>query len=80
VTCTIDVCKPFCFSGVVKADLRISIKDYHRNRSVKILLFGGNEWGALAEAWRACVPEPADGGGAEVAGEGAGEQSFIGQA
>jgi hypothetical protein len=35
----IDVCKQFCFSGAVKADLRISIKDYHRGKSVKILLF-----------------------------------------
>ena len=29
--CTIDFCKQFCFRRVMKADLRISIKDYHRN-------------------------------------------------
>ena len=38
-TCTIDFCKWFCFSGFKKADLRISIKDYRRNKNLKILLF-----------------------------------------
>jgi hypothetical protein len=38
-TCTVDFCKVFCFSWIMKADLRISIKDYHRNKNLKILLF-----------------------------------------
>ncbi len=38
-TCTIDFCKWFCLFGVVKADLRISIKDYRRNKTLKVLLF-----------------------------------------
>jgi hypothetical protein len=35
----IDFCKGGYFHGVVKAELRISIKDYHRNKNLKILLF-----------------------------------------
>jgi hypothetical protein len=35
----IDFGKLLCFPGVMKADLRISIKDYHRNKNLKILLF-----------------------------------------
>ena len=38
-SCTIDLRKPLCFHTFMKADLRISIKDYHRNKSLKILLF-----------------------------------------
>lgn len=37
--CTIDFCNRSYLHGVMKADLRISIKDYHRNKSLKILLF-----------------------------------------
>jgi hypothetical protein len=28
-----------CFHGFMKAALRISIKDYHRNKNLKVLLF-----------------------------------------
>lgn len=35
----IDFCKWFWFAGVMKAELRISIKDYHRNKNLKVLLF-----------------------------------------
>ena len=35
----IDFANVLCFPGVMKADLRISIKDYHRNKKLKILLF-----------------------------------------
>jgi hypothetical protein len=38
-SCTVDFCKEWYFHGVTKADLRISIKDYHRIRNLKILLF-----------------------------------------
>jgi hypothetical protein len=38
-SCTIDFAKWLCFLGVMKADLRISIRDYHRNKNLKILLF-----------------------------------------
>ena len=31
--------KSHCFHTVMKADLRISIKDYRRNKKLKILLF-----------------------------------------
>ena len=34
-----DVCNSVCFHAVMKADVRISIKDYHRNKNLKILLF-----------------------------------------
>ena len=37
--CTIDFRKVLCFRLVMKADLRISIKDYQRNKNLKILLF-----------------------------------------
>jgi hypothetical protein len=29
----------FCFRGVMKADLRISVMDYRRNKNLKVLLF-----------------------------------------
>jgi hypothetical protein len=38
-SCTTDFCKERYFQGVMKADLRISIKDYHRKKSLKTLLF-----------------------------------------
>ena len=38
-SCTTDFCKERSFHGVMKADLRISIKDYHRKKNLKILLF-----------------------------------------
>ena len=38
-SCTVDFCKGGCFHKVMKADLRISIKDYHRKKSLKVLLF-----------------------------------------
>lgn len=37
--CTIDFWKWGYFHRVMKADLRISIKDFHRNKNLKILLF-----------------------------------------
>ena len=37
--CTIDFCNREYFHRVMKADLRISIKDYPRNKNLKILLF-----------------------------------------
>ena len=37
--CTIDFWKRGYSHRVMKADLRISIKDYHRNKHLKILLF-----------------------------------------
>jgi hypothetical protein len=63
----------------MKADLRISIKDYHRNKSLKILLFRpplrsrvlcSHECRALANQRLAGMPDAADGSRAEVAGEG----------
>ena len=45
-SCKIDLWKGGYFHRVMKAELRISIKDYHSNKSLKILLirppFGGN--------------------------------------
>jgi hypothetical protein len=37
--CTIDFSKYPCFHGVMKAELRIFIKDSHRNKNLKVLLF-----------------------------------------
>jgi hypothetical protein len=37
--CMVDLDKSRCFHGVMKADLRISIKEYRRNKNLKILLF-----------------------------------------
>ena len=34
-----DFCKGFYLRRVMKADLRISIKDYHRNKGLRIRLF-----------------------------------------
>jgi hypothetical protein len=34
-----DFSKYPCFHGFMKAELRISIKDYHRNKNLKVLLF-----------------------------------------
>jgi hypothetical protein len=34
-----DFCKQLVCLGLMKADLRISIKDYHRKKNLKILLF-----------------------------------------
>jgi hypothetical protein len=39
-SCTVDFWKGGYFHWVTKADLRISIKDYHRNKSLRILLCG----------------------------------------
>ena len=38
-SCTVDFWKQRYSHGFMKADLRISIKDYHRKKSLKILLF-----------------------------------------
>ena len=37
--CTVDLDNSRCFHGVMKAELRISIKDYRKNKNLKILLF-----------------------------------------
>ena len=34
-----DFCKGVCFHSFMKGDLGISIKDYRRNKSLKVLLF-----------------------------------------
>jgi hypothetical protein len=39
--CTIGNRKLFCVPGVNRADLRISIKDYRRNRKLKVLARDG---------------------------------------
>jgi hypothetical protein len=36
--CVADFFKVFCYHGFMKADLRISIKDYRRNKNFKIQL------------------------------------------
>ena len=36
--CTVGFCKPGCYHALMKADLRISIKDYKRNKNLKIQL------------------------------------------
>ena len=36
--CTIDLCKIFCSHVVMKAEVRILIKDYHRNKNLEVLL------------------------------------------
>ena len=36
--CTVVLDNIFCYHGFMKADLRISVKDYHRNKNLKILL------------------------------------------
>ena len=36
--CTIDLCKVFCSHVVMKAEVRILIKDYHRNKNLEVLL------------------------------------------
>ena len=36
--CTADVSNSFCYHALMKADLRISIKDYRRNKNLKIQL------------------------------------------
>jgi hypothetical protein len=38
ITCTIGFHNAACYHGFMKADLRISIKDYRRNKNLKILL------------------------------------------
>ena len=37
--CTVDLNKSACFHRVMKAELRISVKDYRQNKKLKILLF-----------------------------------------
>ena len=37
--CTVDLENSTCFHGFMKAELRISIKDYRKNKNLKILLF-----------------------------------------
>jgi hypothetical protein len=37
-SCTIGFCNPACYHAPMKSDLRISIKDYHRNKNLKIQL------------------------------------------
>ena len=36
--CTLGFHKPVCYHASMKADLRISVKDYHRNKNLKIQL------------------------------------------
>jgi len=38
VACTIDFHNHACYHGLMKADLRISVKDYRRNKNLKILV------------------------------------------
>ena len=38
-SCTVNFCKERYLHRVMKADLRISIKDYRRKKNLKILLF-----------------------------------------
>ena len=74
----------------MKADLRISVKGYHRNKNLKILVVspavsmagvpGADESRRVGTGgWfgRDSGLEPTAGGGAQVAREGAGERSFI---
>jgi hypothetical protein len=37
-SCTVVFYKPGCYHALMKADLRISIKDYKRNKNLKIQL------------------------------------------
>ena len=37
--CKVDLDKSYCFHEAMKAELRISIKDYRQNKKLKILLF-----------------------------------------
>jgi hypothetical protein len=37
--CTVDLNKRPCFHSLMKAELRISIKDYRQNKKLKVLLF-----------------------------------------
>jgi hypothetical protein len=37
--CTLDFCKMPACHGFMKAELRISVKDYRKNKNLKILLF-----------------------------------------
>jgi hypothetical protein len=61
-SCTIDFGKGLQYQGVVKADMRISIKDYHRKKNLKILLlrppFPGREFLVRMNG----APWPAGGG------------------
>jgi hypothetical protein len=36
--CTVDFAKGLCFHWFMKPDLRISIKDYRRNKTLKVVL------------------------------------------
>ena len=64
----------------MKADLRISIKDYHRNKNLRILLFRPPfpcrqflvrmNGAPVADRWRAGVVNAAADGLAQAAGEG----------
>lgn len=62
-SCTIVFCKPTCYHAPMKSDLRISIKDYNRNKNLKIQLqraifshrqFYVHEWHTLAQGWPPC--------------------------
>ena len=37
-SCTVDFHNPACYHALMKADLRISVKDYRRNKNLKILI------------------------------------------
>lgn len=53
-SCMVDLRKIACFPGFMKAEMRISIKDYHRNKSLKILLnspAGSSWWWMDGEPW-----------------------------
>ena len=79
-SCMIDFWKWGYTHSVMKADLRISIKDYHRKKHLKILLFrppfprpavpGADERGAVACHGPARVLDAAGDGLAQVPGEG----------
>src|SRR5262245_45717618 len=85
-SCTIELCKWFCFDMVLKADLRISIKDYHRNKNLKVLLFRSRsqglfcayEWKVVAGQGRPGVPDASNDRAAEVARAGGAECRRVG--
>jgi len=54
--CTPDFCKVFCHHGFMKSDLRISVKDYRRSKTLKIQLaqvnFSSSRQCTLAHGWQ----------------------------
>jgi hypothetical protein len=62
MSCTIDFHNQSCYHVAIKADLRISVKDYRRNKNFKILIQSATFSHRQFYVRMNGAPNPGDGG------------------